>query len=107
MTDEYEFSCEIWEDFISLIERLDARNRLIDYDDPDMNTPGAQHLEKRKEWEKDLVTARDKYAETFDNVIAEHDPDTNLERIDRHVENINKYTAVIYGDDEIRFDRCR
>lgn len=95
MTDEYEFSAEIWEDFISLIERLDARNRLIDWDDPDMNTLGAQHLGKRKAWENYLKKGLDLFAETFDNVIAEQDPDLNLERIDRCVENINSYTRDI------------
>ena len=95
MTDEYEFSVEIWEEFISLIERLDARNRLIDWDDPDMKEGGRLHLTKREAWGKYLEIIRDKYAETFDDVIHEYDPDTNLERLDRCVENINHCTKEI------------
>lgn len=95
MTNEYEFSVEIWEEFTSFIERLDARNRLIDWDDPDMKMDGRLHLAKRESLEKHLVIIRDQYAETFDNIIHEQDPDTNLERIDRHVENINTTTREI------------
>ncbi len=95
MTNEYEFSVEIWEEFISLIERLDARNRLIDWDDPDLRMDGRLHLTKRQDLGKYLEIIRDKYAETFDDIIREHDPDTNLERIDQKVENINTYTAAI------------
>lgn len=79
MTDEYEFSAEIWEDFISLIERLDARNRFIDWDDPDMKLDGARHLLNREKWEKQLRLIRDKFAETFDKVITDRDPDNNKE----------------------------
>lgn len=42
-----------------------------------------------------------------DVIEAEFACDPDMKRLDRHAENINTLTAVIYGNDEIRFERCR
>ena len=97
MTDQFQKSMDFWEDFIAIIERLDLANRHIPWDDPDIKKHGIIHLVERQELEKELTAIRDRYANTFDDLIAEHDPDT---QIHRHIEKpiasfIDNYTAAI------------
>lgn len=89
MTDQFQKSSDFWEDFTALIERLDLANRRIPWNDPDIKKHGIIHLVERKELEKELTGIRDRYANTFEDLIAEHDPD--LRKINRHVE-IERYS---------------
>lgn len=88
MTDQFQKSMDFWEGFTALIERLDLANRHIPWDDPDIRKHGIIHLVERMELEKELTGIRDRYADTFEDLIAEHDPD--LHTINRHVE-IERY----------------
>lgn len=93
MTDQFQRSIDFWEDFTALIERLDLANRHIPWDDPDIKKHGIIHLVERRELEKELTAIRDRYANTFDDLIAEHDPD--LQKIDRHINAIGELSQEI------------
>ena len=97
MTDQFQKSMDFWEDFTALIERMDLANRHIPWDDEDINRNGVRHLMERIELEKELTAIRDRYANTFDDLIAEHDPD--LQKIDRHISAIGELSWEIesYG----------
>ena len=75
MTDQFQKSLDFWEDFTAIIERLDLANRHIDWNDCDIQNHGIIHLVERRELEEELKGIRDRYANTFDDLIAEHNPD--------------------------------
>ncbi len=93
MTEQFQKSMDFWEDFTALIERLDLANCHIPWDDPDIKKHGIIHLVERRELEKELTAIRDRYADTFDDLIAEHDPD--LQKIDRHINAINELSRKV------------